>query len=166
LKKVFSKFQYIIIGLCIIFLDLKVKNYALATLSSNYSTRFPYGGKAVFSGLFDGINFSLNLVKNHGAAWGLFSDYPHALAYLRVGIVFYLLTRIFRPMNSQGRKLGLTLISFGALGNLIDYFMYGYVVDMFHFTFWNYHFPVFNIADASIFLGAVILIFSRSKLRL
>lgn len=144
---------------------MKSKNYALVHLCNAISDCLP-GGKAIFSNLFNGINFSLNLVKNKGAAWGLFQQYPQALTYTRIVIVAYLARKIFFSQIGTFKKLCFTLIGAGALGNLIDHFRYGYVVDMFHFTFWSYDFPVFNIADTCIFLGALGLIFSKGKLRL
>lgn len=61
---------------------------------------------------------------------------------------------------------GISLIMGGATGNLIDYFRFGYVIDMFHFTFWGYSFPVFNFADAAISIGALCLLFSKGRLKL
>jgi len=45
------------------------------------------------------------------------------------------------------------LILTGAVGNVLDYFVYGHVIDMLHFVLWTYDFPVFNIADSLITLG-------------
>jgi signal peptidase II len=49
------------------------------------------------------------------------------------------------------------LIATGAIGNILDYFIYGHVVDVFYFVFWGYSFPVFNVADSIIFCGIVVL---------
>ena len=56
-------------------------------------------------------------------------------------------------------SLAYSLILSGAVGNLIDRFWLGYVVDFLHFYFKNYHYPAFNIADSCITVGAAILIF-------
>jgi len=45
----------------------------------------------------------------------------------------------------------------GAIGNILDYFIYGHVVDMMHFVFWGYDYPVFNIADSFICIGVALL---------
>jgi signal peptidase II len=55
------------------------------------------------------------------------------------------------------------LIIAGGIGNILDYFIYGHVVDMFHFILWGYSFPVFNVADASIFMGIVSLLWMSWK---
>ncbi|MDO9573693.1 MAG: signal peptidase II, partial [Candidatus Contubernalis sp.] len=52
-------------------------------------------------------------------------------------------------------KFGLTLIIAGALGNLIDRVRFGYVIDFLDFGFW----PVFNIADMALVVGAVFFIY-------
>jgi Lipoprotein signal peptidase len=49
------------------------------------------------------------------------------------------------------------LIVTGAIGNAFDYWRYGHVIDFLHFTFWGSSFPVFNLADAYITLGAISL---------
>jgi len=53
------------------------------------------------------------------------------------------------------RQVPLTMIIAGAVGNVVDSFVYGHVIDMVHFVFWGYSFPVFNVADSCIFLGVV-----------
>ena len=49
------------------------------------------------------------------------------------------------------------MVAAGALGNVLDIFLYGHVVDMFYFVFWGWSYPVFNLADASIFIGIATL---------
>ena len=51
----------------------------------------------------------------------------------------------------------------GILGNLIDRIFRGFVIDYLDFTFFNYHFPVFNLADICIVLGVIIVIFTVWK---
>lgn len=55
-------------------------------------------------------------------------------------------------------SLALSLIISGAIGNLIDRSLYGYVVDFLHVFYQNWHYPIFNIADCAISIGAVLLI--------
>jgi len=45
----------------------------------------------------------------------------------------------------------------GAIGNLYDRVVHGYVVDFFHFHWAGYHFPAFNVADSFITVGAIML---------
>ena len=121
-------------------------------LMRHYFLRYPYGGIGVFKD-FCGIEFSISHQINHGAAWGMLADYPVPLLYLRVCLISFLIiyTLFFTPQKVF--KIPLVLIIAGALGNVLDYFIYGHVVDMFHFVLWGYDFPVFNVADSAIFIG-------------
>ena len=57
--------------------------------------------------------------------------------------------------------LGLSLILGGALGNLYDRVLLGYVIDFLYFHIHDYYWPAFNFADAAICLGAGILIYTQ-----
>jgi signal peptidase II len=46
---------------------------------------------------------------------------------------------------------------------VLDYLLYGHVIDFFHFVFWGYSFPIFNCADSYITLGVLGLIFLPRK---
>ncbi len=119
---------------------------------------YPYGGVAVFRG-WHGIDFSIVHVMNKGAA----------ARDLRIIFKLIYSTPVSRSLGvcsptfffvkaSSYRKFCLMLIATGALGNVIDYFIYGHVVDMFYFIFWGHSYPVFNIADSAIFMGIVLLL--------
>ena len=58
----------------------------------------------------------------------------------------------------QAAELSLTLIAAGALGNMIDRTVYGYVVDFLDFYWQGWHWPAFNVADVAICGGAFFLI--------
>ena len=97
----------------------------------------------------------LRTVHNYGAAWSSFSGMKWLLIAVTSAIVltifYFVVRRIVR------HPLGLfaaSLVISGGLGNIIDRFRYGYVVDMFDLTFMNY--PVFNIADICIVSGCFI----------
>lgn len=118
---------------------------------------YPYGGIAVFRG-WHGIYFSIVHVINKGAAWGVLASLQKYLLYARMAIIGGLLTYLFFVKGSVYRKFCLSLIATGASGNVVDYFVYGHVVDMFYFNFWGYSYPVFNIADSAIFMGIVLTV--------
>ncbi|MBN2479331.1 MAG: signal peptidase II [Parachlamydiales bacterium] len=128
---------------------------------------YPYGG----IGLFDnfGISFSINHVQNTGAAWGIFAKYSKLLLFVRVFIVICL--TIFLGYKNKDRKkdLPFLLIITGAIGNIIDYFLYGRVIDMFYIKLWGYSNPVFNFADFLITSGIIwlliIFVFEKVKKR-
>jgi signal peptidase II len=111
-------------------------------------------GHSVFSNCF-GIDFELTHATNTGAAWGLFSNIPNFLIVLRIVLIIGLIGYLAFFNTHPSFRLPLILIISGALGNIIDFFVYGHVVDMFHFTFFGYDYPVFNVADSAIFLGTI-----------
>lgn len=125
---------------------------------------YPYGGIGIFKDFF-GIEFSISHQINHGAAWGIFADFQIYLLYLRIALIIGLLVYALFLDKHKAWGIPLALIIAGATGNVVDYFIYGHVVDMLHFVLWRYDFPVFNLADTSIFLGisSLILISSFEK---
>ena len=95
----------------------------------------------------------LTLVHNRGAAFGIFRNqtYLFIIAAIAAIVLIY-----FGIKNNRGNKsyvICLSLILGGALGNLIDRLRFGYVVDFINFYVW----PVFNLADSSITIGAIFL---------
>lgn len=127
---------------------------------------YPYGGYGVFYD-FHGVDLSIVHVTNKGAAWGLFSLFQKKLMAVRFVTVVALFFYTFFWNEEKRRMLPLMLIISGAFSNVIDFFLYGHVVDMIHFKFWGYSYPVFNIADSLIFLGVFTLLwqsfFSRKS---
>lgn len=118
---------------------------------------FPFGGISVFHNFF-GVDFCLNHVANRGAAWGIFGSIQEVLLMFRMAVIASLLGYLIFSPKSKSQQLPLTLVITGALGNIVDYFAYGHVIDMFHFIFWEYSYPVFNVADATIFCGVALMI--------
>ncbi len=155
-KKVFV---FIAIALAIFSADALLKAYIDHNISpiNAASPIYPFGGIAVFRD-WHGIDFSIVHVINKGAAWGVLSSIQDYLLYARVAIIGGLLSYLIFVKTTTFRKFCLMLIATGAFGNVVDYFAYGHVVDMFYFILWGYSYPVFNIADSVIFLGIVLLI--------
>ena len=106
--------------------------------------------------------FNLVLVHNTGAAFSFLSDAGGVQRWLfsiiatvaSVWIVWLLRRHGTQPLFA----LALSMILGGALGNLIDRFAYGYVVDFLQFHWGEHYFPAFNLADSAITCGAFILI--------
>ena len=147
----------VLIALAIIGIDIASKfattKYIIYT-DNRLNFSYPYGGIPIFKD-FMGIEFSLGHVHNKGAAWGVLAEYSNTLLVMRcvsvVAIILYLV--FFNKVRSY--DLPLILIIAGAIGNILDFLIYGSVIDMFHFNFWGYDYPLFNIADSSIFIGVV-----------
>ncbi len=135
--------------------DVGIKRYVFFQVS-------PLQGVSIFQNWL-GVDFSLEYVKNTGAAWGVFSSLQAYLLWGRCGIIVALLGSLFFSKAPFGRKIAVSSIAAGAIGNVLDYFIYGHVVDMFHFCFWGYSFAVFNVADSMIFCGVVVLFLQQAK---
>lgn len=113
---------------------------------------YPYKGVPVFKN-FLGVEFSIVHATNKGAAWGIFAEYQDLLIVLRILLVIALFAYLFFYNKTKTYTIPLTLVTVGALSNIIDYFVYGHVIDMLHFVLWGYDFPVFNVADSFICIG-------------
>lgn len=126
------------------------------------SNTYPYGGIAVFRNLF-GVDFSITHLTNRGAAWGFFAAFQSHLLIARIVFITLLGYYALFINKNYKRNLAFALILAGAIGNVIDFFHYGSVIDMLHFTFWGYDYPVFNIADTAIFLGVIWISFHTTQ---
>ncbi|MDR1560112.1 MAG: signal peptidase II [Clostridiales bacterium] len=112
----------------------------------------PVGTVTIIEGVF-----SLTYVENQGAAFGLLQGarwfFVVITIAIMVGIVYFY--RTLPKEKAYGKaRFALLLIVSGALGNFIDRFRRGYVVDFFHARFID--FPVFNIADSCVVVGTIL----------
>ena len=98
------------------------------------------------------------LVHNTGMAWGLFGDSTFALGVVSVAVCVVLVAYfvVAGARMNAGQVMGLALVVAGGIGNAIDRFTLGYVVDFIEFSFFD--FPVFNVADIGVTCGFVIFI--------
>ena len=106
--------------------------------------------------------FHLTLVHNRGAAFGLLRNQIILLIF----VSFFTILLIYFNLRKSGRdkkfslyKLSLSFILAGALGNLVDRLYFGYVIDFLDLRVW----PVFNVADSAITIGAILLGWSLLK---
>jgi signal peptidase II len=107
--------------------------------------------------------FELAHVYNTGAAFSFLSTAGGWQRWFFTGIavVISIVSAVWlgRVNRSQLKlSLALALVLAGAIGNLIDRLVYGYVIDMLHVFYKSWSYPVFNLADSVIFIGAVLLI--------
>lgn len=109
--------------------------------------------------------FDLTYVRNPGAAFGFLAQaspafrsfFFSAVAVIAVFLILYFIIR-----HKEGTLLqttALSLISGGALGNLLDRVRFGEVVDFLDFYVGSYHWPAFNVADSAISVGACLLLY-------
>jgi len=106
--------------------------------------------------------FNLVRVHNHGAAFSFLASSGGWQRWLFTGIGIGAAVLIVWLLKSHpGQKLfalALACILGGAIGNVIDRVLYGYVVDFLDFYWKSWHFPAFNVADSAITIGATLLI--------
>ncbi|MBN1297982.1 signal peptidase II [bacterium] len=108
--------------------------------------------------------FHLALVHNRGAAFGVLRDLPDPWRLVLFSIIsilaFVVLGHMLvtRPSHSRMIPVSIALIGGGALGNFIDRFRYGHVIDFIDTYPLGYHFPTFNIADSCITIGVTLMI--------
>ncbi len=104
--------------------------------------------------------FELTYLQNRGAAFssmeGVGMGFFTILTIIAIGAMVY----FFLKTKDRGVKLSLALIMAGAIGNLIDRMMLGYVRDFFRFYIFGSPFAVFNVADVCISIGFVLLLLS------
>jgi signal peptidase II len=119
--------------------------------------------------------FSIVHTQNSGAAFGLFSDsasewratFLIGLSLAVMALVAVMLIQTFRAsaMASMVLRYGLALVLGGALGNLFDRVRVGTVTDFLLFYVGPYQWPVFNVADTSISVGAGLILLDMWKNR-
>lgn len=135
---------YIIFGIMMILFDQITKYYARIKLQT-------VGTIPVIEDFFH-----LTYVENRGAAFGMLQGQKVLFTLLTVCIVAGLLYYISQNRESRFLKLTGTFIVVGAIGNLIDRLVLGYVVDFIDFRgIWQY---VFNVADIFVVCGTMLLI--------
>jgi signal peptidase II len=152
-----KRVHYLILSAAIILFDLWTKSLVLARIQ-----------------LHDAIPvipnfFQLVHVRNTGAAFGLGANASSklvpillnagAIAVFCVVVVYALRTAV----TDRLLQTGLHLILGGAIGNLLDRFRFGYVVDFLDVYVGRYHWPAFNVADSAICIGIALLFFDMRK---
>jgi signal peptidase II len=140
--------RFILLSFVVILLDYISKYYIKTVMAEGVSIP-----------VVDGV-FHITYVLNSGAAFGLLANQRG----LFIGAAFVLLAvllGLLKQLKKQSfcLRIGFSLIAGGALGNLIDRVNVGQVVDFLDFRVW----PVFNIADAAICIGAGCVLWCVTK---
>ena len=107
--------------------------------------------------------FNVTYVKNMGGAFSVFDGNVLFIEIITIIILFILYKYLKDKKLSVYELWGYGLIIGGAVGNLFDRIIYGYVIDFLDFYVFGYDFPVFNIADCGIVIGVLILIFCEVR---
>ena len=133
--------RWFVLAAGVLVLDQASKWIALQSLTEGYSVE-------VLPFLFWTLTF------NTGAAFSLFEGFGGVIAIVAIAVSVYLVVEIWRWRDGwlEGAAYGLILA--GALGNLTDRLLRGEVVDFVHVHYGWFNFPVFNVADSAITIGA------------
>lgn len=140
----------LIVALLVFVADMATKEWMLSLI-------FDPPRRIVLTGFFN-----LTPVWNRGVSFGLFAGHqewiPWILSLVAVAIAAGLFVWLRR---AEHRLLALALgaVIGGALGNVIDRLRFGAVVDFLDFHISGYHWPAFNVADAAISLGVVMILY-------
>lgn len=107
--------------------------------------------------------FNLTYVRNTGAAFSFLSEaggwqrwFFAVMAFVISVVLAIWLSRLKK--HETLLAVALALVLGGAIGNLIDRLMYGYVIDFLDFYYQTWHFPAFNVADSAISLGVFLML--------
>lgn len=103
--------------------------------------------------------FNITYVRNTGAAFSILSKHTYLLVFVSI----FIITLVLYYINKNKPKTKIEYISYsmilgGAIGNLYDRIVYGYVIDFLDFNIFGYEYPIFNLSDSFIFVGVFILI--------
>lgn len=146
------RFPYALIVSCVVVLD-QVTKALVDSLMELHESR----------PLVEGL-LSLTYVRNRGAAFGILSDadLPYQSALFAAVSLAALLAIAFYALRlpSQQRlpQTALALVMGGAIGNLVDRALHGYVIDFVDVYWRQHHWPAFNLADSCISVGVCLLL--------
>lgn len=105
--------------------------------------------------------FNLTLAYNEGAAFSFLSDQGGwqrwFFAFVAAFVTIVLVIWLSRLKDEKVLAISLALVIGGAIGNLIDRLMLGYVIDFLDFFYGQYHWPAFNVADIAISVGVFLM---------
>ena len=107
--------------------------------------------------------FNITLAYNHGAAFSFLASESGWQRWFFTGlavVVSIVLLVWLKRLKTDAKleAISLALILGGALGNVIDRVVHGYVIDFIDVYYGTYHWPAFNVADSAICIGAILLI--------
>jgi len=145
-KKKFIIFSIIFISFL---LDLITKNYAINNLIINHSVS-----------INNYLNFTLTF--NYGAAFSFLSDAGgwQRWFFIIFSLIVITIITFFIIFDKETEYIAFSFVLGGALGNLYDRLLLGYVIDFIEIHYNNFYWPIFNIADISISIGIILLLYS------
>ena len=121
------------------------------------------GGEIGYSIPIINYFFHLTYIENHGGIFGVFQGKINYFTIISIVLIAYVVITEIKNFKKYKFpiKLGISIITAGALGNMIDRIFRGFVIDMIDFRgIWGF---IFNIADTYIHIGLYIILFTLIK---
>ena len=152
-----KRFHYMAISAVVIILDIWTKWLVLARIDLHEAI-------PVIPNFFQLVH-----VRNTGAAFGIGANASSSLVplLLNAGAIAVFCVVVVYALRSAVTdrllQIGLHLILGGAIGNLLDRFRFGYVVDFLDVYIGRHHWPAFNVADSAICIGIALLFLDMRK---
>lgn len=152
-----NRIHYLLISFAVIVLDIWTKHLVLQRIDLHEAI-------PVIPNFFQLVH-----VRNTGAAFGIGANAASKLVplLLNVGAIAVFLVVVMYALRSAVTdrllQTGLHLILGGAIGNLLDRFRFGYVVDFLDVYIGRHHWPAFNVADSAICIGIGLLFLDMRK---
>ena len=149
-KEALYKIIFFLLICFLIFIDFYSKNLAIENLvyGQSLETFIPF--------------IDLLLIYNSGIAFGIFDNGSVFVSYILLIVTLlismYLIWMIINE-SEVNKKIALSIITAGALGNILDRINDGQVTDFLHLEILNFSFFIFNLADAFITIGALLIIY-------
>ena len=108
--------------------------------------------------------FDITHIHNFGVSFGLFAGTIHFLVLIFIGLLVTAFV-MYLYINSRDtlERWGLFIIICGAIGNIVDRSINGYVIDFLYLHINQYYWPAFNFADIYISLGIIMIIVNMVK---
>lgn len=150
MQKVWHKLTWLLISVVVVIIDQVTKYQVMESFEHNVASPItPF--------------FNVTPTHNKGIAFSLFDhshEVMHVLVTLSTIVISVFIMIWFWRLNLKERlaQASLALILGGAIGNIIDRLILSHVRDFLHFYWQDYHFAIFNIADAAITIGATLMI--------
>lgn len=102
--------------------------------------------------------FAIRYYENTGAAWSILEGKQSLLIILSILMIIIVYSMMFSFKNNKLTNWAFGILFGGILGNFIDRIFFGYVRDFISLTIFNYRYPIFNVADMAIVMGAIMLV--------
>ncbi|AHF96717.1 peptidase A8 [Desulfurella acetivorans A63] len=152
----FKKYRYFLgVSLTLLF-------FAIDWVSKYYLAKFTINHTITVIPNF----FNLVYVQNTGIAFGFLAHLSGIYRFIfliaiSAIVVIIAFCFMFKENTSKTLFIGLTMLAGGALGNLYDRIVHGYVLDFFDFYIKTYHYPAFNFADSFITIGILLILYDK-----